>query len=65
MARMVKHEDTHPVLIEMGGEKKWICMCGLTKTKPFRDGSHRECSGEEEGKMYTYNDGERSEVKEG
>lgn len=63
MARLVKHEDKGPTPIEVGGEKKWVCMCGLTKNKPFCDGSHKQCQDEEEGKTYKYNeDGTREEV---
>lgn len=64
MARIVKHEEKEPMEVKAGGESKWICMCGLTKNKPFCDGSHKLCSGEIEGKLYKYKDGERFEVKD-
>lgn len=63
MARVVKHEETGPMQIEVAGEKKYICMCGLTKNKPFCDGSHKACQDEEHGKTYKYNeDGSRDEI---
>jgi len=63
MARMIKVEETGPIPIEVGGEKKFICGCGLTKNKPFCDGSHRASLDEEPGKTYKYNeDGSREEL---
>ncbi|GAB4319155.1 MAG: CDGSH iron-sulfur domain-containing protein [Candidatus Sumerlaeia bacterium] len=62
MARLVRMEAMGPVAIEAGGEKKWVCMCGLSRNKPYCDGSHKQCRGEEEGKTYVYDDeGRRSE----
>ncbi|MBI4440276.1 CDGSH iron-sulfur domain-containing protein [Candidatus Woesearchaeota archaeon] len=64
MARLVEHDSIGPMEIKIGDESRWICMCGLTKNKPFCDGSHKQCSGEEKGKVYTYSkDGKRTEVK--
>lgn len=63
MARIVKHEDTKPIEVKVGGESKWICACGMTKNKPFCDGSHRQCQDEQEGKVYKYENGKRTEVK--
>ncbi len=62
MARIVVNEHSGPMEVKVGGESKWICMCGLSKTKPMCDGSHRQCSGEEKGKLYRYDNGARSEV---
>jgi len=64
MARIVKHEEKMPMEVKVGGESKWICMCGLSKNKPFCDGSHKQCSGEKEGKMYKYENGKRVGVKD-
>lgn len=64
MTRIVKFEEKSPVEIKVGEESKWICKCGLTKNYPFCDGSHKLCSGEEEGKIYEYDEeGCRREIK--
>ena len=64
MARIVKHEEKVPMEVKVGDESKYICMCGLSKNKPFCDGEHKQTDGEEEGKLYKYEDGKRDEVKE-
>ena len=63
MARLVQHEAIGPKEVKIGGESKWMCMCGLSKNMPFCDGSHKLCSGENEGKIYKYENGKRIEVK--
>ena len=64
MTRIVKHEEKNPVEIKVGGESKWICMCGLSKNKPFCDGLHELCSDEENGKIYEYDEqGRQREIK--
>ncbi len=63
MARLVKIDNKGPQLLEIGGEKKWICMCGLSQKKPLCDGSHRRTHDEEEGKCYNYEKEERTEVQ--
>jgi len=63
MARIVKKEAIGPFELKPQTQSVWICMCGLSKNQPFCDGSHKQCSGEEEGKLYKYENGKRIEVK--
>lgn len=63
MSRIVLHEEKAPQEIKAGGESKWICMCGLSRNRPFCDGSHKMARDEEDGKLYRYENGRRVEVK--
>ena len=57
MARMVKHEKNAPYEIAEGTELPvWICGCGLSKNKPFCDGSHKRTKDETAGEVYTYDE---------
>lgn len=39
--RFIRKDATGPMEIKVGGESKWICMCGLSINQPSCDGSHR------------------------
>jgi CDGSH-type Zn-finger protein len=54
VARLVKHDRSEPYKVEKGGETIWICGCGLSKNKPFCDGSHKKTRDEEPGAVYLY-----------
>jgi len=64
MVRIVEIKDKAPKEIKISNESKWICMCGLSKNKPFCDGSHKKTLDEEEGKIYKYEGDKRIIVKE-
>jgi CDGSH-type Zn-finger protein len=67
MARMVRHTATGPYKIDPStfppGKMISICACGLSKTMPICDGTHKTCMNEEPGKVYVY-DAERKAVRE-
>jgi len=67
MSRLVKRTATGPLKIEIGGEAKWICACGLSKNQPYCDGTHNQTAKTEEaGKVYWYDaEGKRQECPAG
>ncbi len=56
MARLVRHDRNRPYLVEVGQQKVAICACGLSKNKPYCDGTHRITWDEAEGTLSTYDD---------
>jgi CDGSH-type Zn-finger protein len=68
MARLIRHDATGPIKIEAkdfppDGKAIWICACGLSKTMPYCDKSHKGCVNEQPGMLYVY-DRETQTVKE-
>ena len=63
MARLVKHEQNGPYEIAKGEFPLYICACGLSKNKPYCDGSHKQTQGESSGEIYVYGDDGRVEMK--
>ncbi|HEY1850403.1 MAG TPA: CDGSH iron-sulfur domain-containing protein [Candidatus Binataceae bacterium] len=64
MARMVRHEKNGPYEVAEGTElPAWICGCGLSKNKPFCDGTHKKTKDEAADQVYVYDDNGRVQVK--
>lgn len=56
MARVVRCDRSRPYLIQVGGQNVAICACGLSKNKPYCDGTHKITRDEEAGKIYAYDE---------
>ena len=66
MARIVMRMALGPHKVEVGGETKFICGCGLSHTQPYCDGTHKTTAQrEEQGRVYWYDQqGQRHECME-
>jgi CDGSH-type Zn-finger protein len=64
MARIVRHEKNAPYEVAEGTELPvYICACGLSKNKPFCDGSHKKTRDENPADVYVYDDIGRARLK--
>ena len=64
MARIVRHDRNTPYEVAEGTELPvYICACGLSKNKPFCDGSHKKTRDENPADVYVYDDIGRARVK--
>jgi CDGSH-type Zn-finger protein len=64
MARMIRHEKNAPYEVPEGTELPiYICACGLSKNKPFCDGTHKKTRDEEQGHVYMYDANGRIKIE--
>lgn len=54
MSRLVRHDAKGPALIQIGEQVIAVCQCGLSKNKPFCDGSHQKTRDEPDGPVFVY-----------
>jgi len=54
MARILFSNFKEPFKLSPQSKSVWICQCGLSKNKPFCDGSHTRTLEEEFGETYFY-----------
>jgi CDGSH-type Zn-finger protein len=71
MSRIVRHSAIGPVKIDpstlplgVDGKPKpiFVCACGLSAKFPFCDGTHKICTNEQPGQVYTYDPATRAVV---
>jgi CDGSH-type Zn-finger protein len=70
MARLIRVERTGPYKIPpeqfpKDGKSLWICGCGLSRTMPICDQTHKaRCPGEKPGVLYTYDPATKQVIDE-
>ena len=64
MPRMIRHELKGPVKIDPQEKPVFVCGCGLTKTFPLCDGSHKACAKEDDATLYVYNKAKEKVIEE-
>lgn len=62
MARIVVFTEQKPVKLLVEGQYKLMCMCGISKNRPFCDMSHIKTHDEKEGVCYVYDENNRHRV---
>jgi CDGSH-type Zn-finger protein len=55
MARLVLHERNRPYVVKVGDQELHLCACGLSKNKPYCDGTHKKTL-DEKGDTYLYDE---------
>jgi len=60
MTRIIEKSESTPKPIHKSelppGDAIYVCRCGLSRTQPFCDGSHKLALHEVPGKLYRYAD---------
>ncbi|HPR64830.1 MAG TPA: CDGSH iron-sulfur domain-containing protein [Thermoanaerobaculia bacterium] len=62
MARILISRAQEPLRLLLGGDERWICMCGLSQNPPFCEGLHLQTEGEDPESLYLYRDGKRMKI---